>query len=57
MGLSAAHVVTDIYSPPVLSAILPLLILEYGYSYFLAAHCHRMEPDLVIYPAALWLAE
>jgi MFS transporter, FSR family, fosmidomycin resistance protein len=35
MGLSAAHVVTDIYSP-VLSAILPLLILEYGYSYFLA---------------------
>ena len=35
LGLSAAHVVTDIYSP-VLSAILPLLILEYGYSYFLA---------------------
>ncbi len=35
MGLSAAHAVTDIYSP-VLSAILPLLILQYGYSYFLA---------------------
>ncbi|MDE4907964.1 MFS transporter [Methanogenium marinum] len=35
LGLSAAHAVTDIYSP-VLSAILPLLILEYGYSYFLA---------------------
>ncbi|KAF1073497.1 MFS transporter [Methanogenium sp. MK-MG] len=35
MGLSAAHTVTDIYSP-VLSAILPLLILEYGYSYFFA---------------------
>ncbi|WAI02008.1 MFS transporter [Methanogenium organophilum] len=35
LGLSAAHVVTDIYSP-VLSAILPLLILQYGYSYFLA---------------------
>lgn len=35
LGLSAAHVVTDIYSP-VLSAILPLLVLEYGYSYFLA---------------------
>lgn len=35
LGLSAAHAVTDIYSP-VLAAILPLLILEYGYSYFLA---------------------
>ena len=35
LGLSAAHTVTDIYSP-VLAAILPLLILEYGYSYFLA---------------------
>lgn len=35
LGLSAAHVVTDIYSP-VLSAILPLLILQYGYSYFFA---------------------
>ena len=35
LGLSAAHMVTDIYSP-VLSAILPLLILQYGYSYFFA---------------------
>lgn len=35
LGLSAAHVVTDIYSP-VISAILPLLILQYGYSYFFA---------------------
>jgi len=34
-GLSAAHCVTDIYSS-VLPAILPLLISQYGYSYFLA---------------------
>ena len=35
LGLSAAHLVTDIYSP-VLPAILPLLILENGYPFFLA---------------------
>jgi len=35
LGLSAAHMVNDIYSP-VLPAILPLLILQNGYSYFLA---------------------
>ncbi|MBN2734463.1 MAG: MFS transporter [Methanomicrobiaceae archaeon] len=34
-GLSASHLVNDIYSP-VLPAILPLLILQNGYSYFLA---------------------
>lgn len=34
-GLSAAHLVTDLYSP-VLPAILPLLIVEQGYSFFLA---------------------
>jgi len=34
-GLSAAHFINDIYSP-VLPAILPLLILQEGYSYFLA---------------------
>ncbi|MBT0733819.1 MFS transporter [Methanoculleus bourgensis] len=34
-GLSAAHLVTDLYSP-VLPAILPLLIAEQGYSFFLA---------------------
>lgn len=34
-GLSTAHLINDIYSP-VLPAILPLLILENGYSYFLA---------------------
>jgi FSR family fosmidomycin resistance protein-like MFS transporter len=35
LGLSAAHLVTDLYTP-VLPAILPLLILEYGYPYFIA---------------------
>ena len=35
LGLSTAHMVNDIYSP-VLPAILPLLILQNGYSYFLA---------------------
>lgn len=35
LGLAASHVVNDIYSP-VLPAILPLLILQNGYSYFLA---------------------
>lgn len=34
-GLAAAHLVTDIYMP-VLPAILPLLILNYGYSYLAA---------------------
>ncbi|MBT8508133.1 MFS transporter [Methanomicrobiaceae archaeon CYW5] len=34
-GLSAAHVVTDIYSP-VIAAILPLLIVQNNYSYFMA---------------------
>jgi FSR family fosmidomycin resistance protein-like MFS transporter len=34
-GLSAAHLVTDLYTP-VLPAILPLLILEHGYSYLTA---------------------
>ena len=34
-GLSAAHLVTDLYSP-VLPAILPLLIVDQGYSFFLA---------------------
>jgi FSR family fosmidomycin resistance protein-like MFS transporter len=34
-GLSAAHLVTDLYSP-VLPAILPLLIAEQGYSFLLA---------------------
>ncbi|MDO9325651.1 MAG: MFS transporter [Methanoregula sp.] len=34
-GLAAAHMVTDIYMP-VLPAILPLLILNNGYSYFTA---------------------
>ena len=34
-GLSAAHLITDLYSP-VLPAILPLLILEHGYSYLTA---------------------
>ncbi|WP_332448759.1 MFS transporter [Methanoculleus sp.] len=34
-GLSAAHLVTDLYSP-VLPAILPLLIADQGYSFFLA---------------------
>ncbi len=34
-GLSAAHLVTDLYSP-VLPAVLPLLIAEQGYSFFLA---------------------
>lgn len=34
-GLSAAHLVTDLYSP-VLPAIMPLLIAEQGYSFFLA---------------------
>lgn len=34
-GLSAAHLVTDLYSP-ILPAILPLLIVEQGYSFFLA---------------------
>ena len=34
-GLSAAHLVTDLYSP-VLPAILPLLIAEHGYSFLLA---------------------
>ena len=33
--LSAAHVVADIYLP-VITAVLPLLILTYGFSYFLA---------------------
>lgn len=35
LGLAASHVVNDIYSP-VLPAILPLLILQNDYSYFLA---------------------
>ncbi|WOF16875.1 MFS transporter [Methanoplanus sp. FWC-SCC4] len=35
LGLSSAHLVNDIYSP-VLPAILPLLIIQNGYSYFLA---------------------
>jgi len=35
LGLSAAHCINDIYSP-VLPAILPLLIIQEGYSYFLA---------------------
>lgn len=35
LGLSAAHLVTDLYTP-VLPAILPLLILEHGYPYFWA---------------------
>jgi len=35
MGLAAAHLVTDIYMP-VLPAILPLLILNNGYSYLAA---------------------
>ncbi|MBP2133634.1 FSR family fosmidomycin resistance protein-like MFS transporter [Methanomicrobium sp. W14] len=35
LGLSVSHAVNDIYSP-VLPAILPLLILQNGYSYFLA---------------------
>ena len=35
LGLAASHVVNDVYSP-VLPAILPLLILQNGYSYFLA---------------------
>jgi MFS transporter, FSR family, fosmidomycin resistance protein len=34
-GLSVAHLVTDLYSP-VLPAIMPLLILQEGYSFFLA---------------------
>ena len=34
-GLAAAHMVTDIYMP-VLPAILPLLILNNGYSYLAA---------------------
>jgi FSR family fosmidomycin resistance protein-like MFS transporter len=34
-SLSLAHLVTDLYLP-VITAILPLLILTYGYSYFLA---------------------
>lgn len=34
-GLSAAHLVTDLYTP-VLPAILPLLIAEHGYSYLTA---------------------
>lgn len=34
-GLSAAHLVTDLYSP-VLPAVLPLLIADQGYSFFLA---------------------
>lgn len=34
-GLSTAHLINDIYSP-VLPAILPLLIMQEGYSYFLA---------------------
>ena len=34
-GLAAAHLVTDIYMP-VLPAILPLLILNNGYSYLAA---------------------
>jgi FSR family fosmidomycin resistance protein-like MFS transporter len=34
-GLSAAHLVTDLYSP-VLPAIMPLLIAQEGYSFFLA---------------------
>jgi FSR family fosmidomycin resistance protein-like MFS transporter len=34
-GLSAAHMITDLYSP-VLPAILPLLIADQGYSFFLA---------------------
>jgi FSR family fosmidomycin resistance protein-like MFS transporter len=34
-GLSAAHVVTDIYSP-VIAAILPLLIAQNNYTYFMA---------------------
>jgi FSR family fosmidomycin resistance protein-like MFS transporter len=34
-GLSAAHLVTDLYTP-VLPAILPLLISEHGYSYLTA---------------------
>jgi len=35
LGLSTAHFVTDIYSP-VLPAILPLLILENGFPFFIA---------------------
>jgi FSR family fosmidomycin resistance protein-like MFS transporter len=35
LGLSGAHLITDIYSP-VLPAILPLLILENGYPYLVA---------------------
>ncbi|MDD1678495.1 MAG: MFS transporter [Methanomicrobiales archaeon] len=34
-GLSLAHFVTDLYSP-VLTAILPLLVLNFGYTYLLA---------------------
>lgn len=34
-GLSLAHFVTDLYSP-VLPAILPLLVLNFGYSFLLA---------------------
>lgn len=34
MGLSAAHLVIDLYSP-VLPAVLPLLIADHGYSYLL----------------------
>lgn len=34
-GLSFAHFITDLYSP-VLPAVIPLLILSGGYSYFLA---------------------
>jgi FSR family fosmidomycin resistance protein-like MFS transporter len=34
-GLSLAHFVTDLYSP-VLTAILPLLVMNFGYTYLLA---------------------
>jgi FSR family fosmidomycin resistance protein-like MFS transporter len=34
-GLSLAHFVTDLYSS-VLTAILPLLVLNFGYTYLLA---------------------
>ncbi|NYT05236.1 MAG: MFS transporter [Methanomicrobiales archaeon] len=35
LGLSCAHLVTDLYTP-IIPAILPLLIIQYGYPYLLA---------------------
>ena len=58
LWLSAAHVITDLYLP-VLTAILPLLISTYGFSYFLAGLLVTMYnvTSSLTQPLFGWLAD